>query len=130
MHIELLCISNGYRLDEVRGAPVTRVASVTSVAPSSVASIASRASRMEAEELIDGVVNGANKQTRPVHLRVKRQCVPQNEETRDDDGVEVETVYSEQTVNTAEFDDLYARRNPASEPIRVTVPGANDDVTL
>jgi hypothetical protein len=128
MHMELLCVAkDAYRPEEVKGAPVTCVASATSVTPSS--SVASIASCMEAEELIDGVINGANKQTRPVRLRFKRQGVPQNKETRDND-VKVETVYLEQTVNRAEFNDLYSRHNPALDPICVAVPGADDDVTL
>jgi hypothetical protein len=50
---------------------------------------------------------------------------------RDDDSVE--TVYSEQTVNTAEFNNLYSCRNPASDPLCVIPLGGDsgaDDVTL
>jgi hypothetical protein len=73
--MELLCVAkDGYHPDEVKGAPVTRVASAASVASASVAS----RREMEEEDLIDGVINGANKQTRPVWLRFKHQCVPQN----------------------------------------------------
>jgi hypothetical protein len=108
---------DGYHPDEVKGAPVTHVASATSVASHR---------EMEEEELIDGVINGANKQTRPVRLRFKWQCVPRNQDARDDDSVE--TVYSEQTVNNAEFNDLYSRHNPASDPLRVVPPGGDDAV--